>query len=583
MDETIGVKGGANDQRRRMIISREQKRMLEEYEEERQIAELEKEVKKKQIFTLIKALPIVIGGNVVQTIHDTAVGKKKEDKEEENSRWRIKEYTSDVSATSREEEARKKEERRKKIIVLPTGEKAVVYIHIPEEHHIEDSIPEKEEKKEPSSPVVQQEMKIPPVTEEKRESFTPAKPVGVGVLPPKESTSIPFIPKKKIEDYTEQEIADAEIVDVESFIDRELTATDLSQLSKEDVKKIEQLKSRRIIEEYEKQLKDIRYELRKIIFEYNVLVDKDEEVVLSKDAEIILERLSEVIDKIEELKRKIKIEDLEKYDDNYIYYLIEGYLKEFKDKRVIKEIEDSPLYIMIAEKLDELEEKRGKFSKSVEEKKERLEEKEEDFEKLKDQYLSIDRINNQLLEFQYEQDRVLRDIQEKVRNATTETERVTEEVQGMNQQSRRLLRMLSLQLFLPGPRVAKRFAASAAAYLYFMNNIIRPKTQTKRYRVIVVKDYHDEIKNSMMALEDAIHLLTRTSDQIDKMMRDLEYYYKDYLEYLPDAKELLSNLRKIKSEVEEKEYEMQKIKAQQEKELEKNDAKVKTMGEYPVN
>jgi hypothetical protein len=58
MDETIGVKGGHNDQRRTMIITRENKKKLEEYEEQREIEELEKKVKKQQIYTLVKTLPI---------------------------------------------------------------------------------------------------------------------------------------------------------------------------------------------------------------------------------------------------------------------------------------------------------------------------------------------------------------------------------------------------------------------------------------------------------------------------------------------------------------------------------------------
>ena len=46
---------------------------------------------------------------------------------------------------------------------------------------------------------------------------------------------------------------------------------------------------------------------------------------------------------------------------------------------------------------------------------------------------------------------------------------------------------------------------------------------------------------------------------------------------------MLSNLQKIKRNLKEKEFEMQKIKEKQQKELEKNNAKVLTRGKYPVN
>lgn len=559
MDETIGVKGGANDRRRSMIISRNQKKKLEQYEEEREIAELEKKVKKKQFYTLIKTLPIVVGGGTIQTLHDVATGKIR-DIEEEN-KIRLKEYDGDVSKYTKEEF---EEKRRRKIITTPTGEKIVVYIETPIEEkktsiqplkHVSENTKENEDIFIPIKEETKKE-KISKTTKKKETTKTTTGPkVGIG----------------------------EEQVELEEFIDKELSTVDFSNLSQSAQETLGKLKSRKIVEEYEKQLKDIRYELRKVIYEYNVLVEDSEEVVLSKDAEIILDRLSEIIDKIEELKKKIKIDSLEQYDDNYVYTLIEGYLSDFHDKKLVEEIEDSPLYVMLEEKLEELDKKRGNFSKKVEDKKEKLEEREIDFEEMKKKYSSLNQLNNQLLEFQYDQNRILKEIQERVRNSLTESERVKEEVVGMTRQSRRLLRLLSLQMFLPGPKAAKGASAAAAAYLYFMKNVIKPNTKTTRYKVIMVQDYHDQIKSSIDSINDAIRLLGKTTIQIDKMIRDIKNEFGDYIGKVPECDELLNNLKKIKREMEEKEYEMNRIKREQELELEKNDAKVKKRGEYAVN
>ena len=557
MDETIGVKGGANDRRRTMIISRNQKKKLKQYEEEREIAELEKKVKKKQFYTLIKTLPIVIGGGTIQTLHDVATGKIR-DIEEEN-KIRLKEYDGDVSKYTKEEF---EEKRRRKIITTPTGEKIVVYIETP--------IEEKKKKHIEYVPVDIKEMRDVPISlkeEPKKEKISK-------VSKKEEKKKTTTGPKVGIGE---------EQVELEEFIDKELSTVDFSNLSQSAQETLGKLKSRKIVEEYEKQLKDIRYELRKVIYEYNVLVEDSEEVVLSKDAEIILDRLSEIIDKIEELKKKIKIDSLEQYDDNYVYTLIEGYLSDFHDKKLVEEIEDSPLYVMLEEKLEELDKKRGNFSKKVEDKKEKLEEREIDFEEMKKKYSSLNQLNNQLLEFQYDQNRILKEIQERVRNSLTESERVKEEVVGMTRQSRRLLRLLSLQMFLPGPKAAKGASAAAAAYLYFMKNVIKPNTKTTRYKVIMVQDYHDQIKSSIDSINDAIRLLGKTTIQIDKMIRDIKNEFGDYIGKVPECDELLNNLKKIKREMEEKEYEMNRIKREQELELEKNDAKVKKRGEYAVN
>ena len=125
MNETIGAKGGVNDRRRQMRISREQKKKLEDFEEQREIAELEQKVRKKQFYTLIKTLPIVVGGGLVQTLYDTATGRK-HDTEEENSKWRIKEYDGDVTHMTPEEFREK--QKRKRVITTPTGEKIIVYV-----------------------------------------------------------------------------------------------------------------------------------------------------------------------------------------------------------------------------------------------------------------------------------------------------------------------------------------------------------------------------------------------------------------------------------------------------------------------
>ena len=65
---------------------------------------------------------------------------------------------------------------------------------------------------------------------------------------------------------------------------------------------------------------------------------------------------------------------------------------------------------------------------------------------------------------------------------------------------------------------------------------------------------------------------------IDKLSKE----FKDYLGVIPEADELLYNLNKIKSELNEKEYEMDKLKKEQKKVLEDNNVKVLTRGDYQM-
>ena len=275
MNETIGVKGGHNDYRRTLTITKKQKDKLKKYQEEKELKELEKEVKKKQVYTVIKTLPLIITGATLNELTKRK-DKQKEDLEEE------KDIVFEDNKPTK-----------KIVIVLKDGTKQVIEVPIKTELN-------QEIKKEEKTTLVQKEEK----KEEKKEE--------IEVLEEKKKTS----------------------------------SINFEELTDKQKDKLQKLQARKIIDVYEKELKDIRYELRNLIIDYNTLVDEEDKIIKSEEEEKLLDRLNYIIKKIEELKEKIKIEDLDKYDDNYIYTLIEEYLSDFKDKKVIKEIKDSPLYIL---------------------------------------------------------------------------------------------------------------------------------------------------------------------------------------------------------------------------------------------
>lgn len=567
MDETIGAKGGYNDRRRTLIITNKQKEKLKEKQQEKELKELEEKVKKQQIYTLIKSLPIAIGGGTFKILYDIGTGKKNIDKQEEYSKWKVKEYDADMSVKSRQE--KEYEKKKKKVVVIqPDGRKVVVLVPIEED--------KKEEKKKIHEEEVNKQEEVIKSNKKKQEKEIEKEVIEYEKIEENKKET-----KKEKEDISfkkqEENILKTETKEIEK--EENISFDDLTPAMKD---KFDKLKARKIIDEYSKQLKDIRYDLRKLISEYNVLVDEKDNAITSKEMEDILDKLSEIIWKVDELKSKIQIDNLDKYDDNYIYTLIEDYLTEFKDKKLISEIKDSPLYIMIAEKLDELDKRKDELNKEVNDKKDELVEKEIDFDKLKEKYYSIDKFNKELIEFQKQQDALLKEVQEKVANAVTVSERVQVEMEAMNLQSRRLLRRLTMAMLFPGTRIARGTALTTAAYLSFVRQILNPRTTTRRYRVINVEDYSSDIEYTISSIEDAIGVLGKTSKQVDKLISQIYDEFKDYIGVIKECDELLSNLQKIKSELAEKEYEMERVKKAQERELEKNNAKVLTRGEYPM-
>ena len=79
MNETIGVKGGKNDRRRTLRITKQAQEKLAAYQKiqhEEELKKLEKKVNFLQMTTLLKTLPIVIIGQVYQTLTENNEQKR---------------------------------------------------------------------------------------------------------------------------------------------------------------------------------------------------------------------------------------------------------------------------------------------------------------------------------------------------------------------------------------------------------------------------------------------------------------------------------------------------------------------------
>lgn len=361
-----------------------------------------------------------------------------------------------------------------------------------------------------------------------------------------------------------------------------LAPTDIPTINLNGFPSVQLLKNRKIIEEYEKKLKDIRYELRKLMFEYNALEDESEKLYTKKEAEELLDRLSYIIKKIENLKEKIKVDNLDKYDDNYIYTLIEDYLEEFKDKKVVKEIKDSDLYILISDKIDEIDKKKNSLNKKVESRKEYLKEKEINFEEIKEKYYDYNEFNNMLMRFQFEQDKLLLDLKYKMDRAVNIEEKVERKITALSEQSKKILSMMRTQMFLPGARGTKRTTTMAGLFMYFMKSVLNDEKNKKKYKVVTVADYKYEIEKSIEDINDINTMLNKTKKQVDKMIKKFKEDYSEFMGVIPECDKLLSNLESVKEQLSEREYEIAKIKSEQTKNLAKNEAQVKKIGKYEM-
>lgn len=559
MNETIGEKGGRRDRKRTIIITSENKKKLKEYYKKKKklkLEKLEREVKNLQLASFLVAVPISIAGN----IYDAMFHVIDETKEEEKEKGLQKELRDKAKGLQVEElhqtEKLELSETSTYIEDYQTNDRKFTDYGYPKT--IEGKmIVSLTDNKKLNSVKTNIEITLPPQIAKTQVSLTENNKLG------------------KKEDILNQTNQESKIEVLEEKQDTiPMPAAGMSFIENTVFQKAQ---DKTLVVKYEEKFKDIREELKELIYEYNVLAQETNDIYTSKEAENILHQLNMVIKKLEELKGKIKVEVADLENENYLIELVDGYIESFKNKKIVDEVKDSALYIMLADKVEELTTKTGSLNTKLEDKKEELELDEEKIETLKDAYYNYDNFNNQLISFQYEQDFMLKELEQRVQESTSITEQVEYRIQLMTKQSKRLLKMLALPMMIPGGRSAKAMATATAAYMYFMKNLMNPRLQQKKYRIISVTDYSREIENNISKVSDAINLIGKTSDKLEEMITKLEKDFKDYIDEIPECKELLSNLNKLLSELKQKEEELVKTKSKQENLLEKNNQKVKTL------
>lgn len=532
MNTKTEVKDCTNNQKRTMKVTKQEKKKLLEYnriDQQTKIKELEQKVKKSQIMTFLKILPMITIGEVITTLTEPP----KEEKEKQQLQ-ELKEHLNKSGVFSEK-------------ITKEVGDELDEQIKYLEE----------QKKVDPEGITIfpkktQNNVKIPLENEEILE---------IDLDNPSKTETYPSTLQK----HSRVEVKEAQQTTIP------IKEVKLSQAEE----KLDRLKNHKIVEEYENNLKDARKDLRDLTFEYNLLEQQTNQAMNSAETEELLEKLNTVIKRVEELKKLLQIENISQYDANDLYALIEDHLKDFKDKKSVLEIKDSNLYILMAEKVEELEKRKTSLEEKIKTKKEELEMNEKQLEEIKEKYFDFEKFSTKLLQFQNEQDTILKEINEKLAKATTLKEKVEIQVTSIRRRNRSLLSLIAEQMMIPGARSAKRIAIATAISLFFMKTTMQQETRVKKYKVINVTDYQKEIETSLTQLNDISLLLKKTSRQLDKIISDFKREYQQYFAIVPECKALLNDLERVKDSLSEKEYELEKIKGKQQQNLEKNNVQVK--------
>lgn len=348
-------------------------------------------------------------------------------------------------------------------------------------------------------------------------------------------------------------------------------------------KELENVKDKKLIKHYEEKLKEKRVEIKLLAASIPLSVGTD---IYYEKADEIYKKINIVLSKLNDLEQKIKV-DGNLYDDNYINYLVDSYTKEFDDGRLVAEIKNSELYRDISIKIEQLEEEKAKIKRLVSEKQKDLDseeiinnetettsyninttskcpEEEKIIEEAPEETdnFSFDDEKKEYDKFLDQQEHIKIEEEREEAKARSEIENYKLRIAAIKKQCEFLKRMIiKRSLVKPTVRNAKLITVTVLASIYNMRNILRNKKFRRRRKRLTRIEYTKAIENDPNEISNVSILINKSYQQIDALISEIKTKFSSFnaIEY----QSLISDLEEIKRILEEREYEIERVRKRQ--------------------
>lgn len=348
-------------------------------------------------------------------------------------------------------------------------------------------------------------------------------------------------------------------------------------------KELENVKDKKLIKHYEEKLKEKRVEIKLLAASIPLSVGTD---IYYEKADDIYKKINIVLSKLNDLEQKIKV-DGNLYDDNYINYLVDSYTKEFDDGRLVAEIKNSELYRDISIKIEQLEEEKAKIKRLVSEKQKDLDseeiinnetetnsyninttskypEEEKIIEEAPEETdnFSFDDEKKEYDKFLDQQEHIKIEEEREEAKTRSEIENYKLRIAAIKKQCESLKRMITKRsLVKPTVRNAKLITVTVLASIYNMRNILRNKKFRRRRKRLTRIEYTKAIENDPNEISNVSILINKSYQQIDALISEIKTKFSSFntIEY----QSLISDLEEIKRILEEREYEIERVRKRQ--------------------
>ena len=336
--------------------------------------------------------------------------------------------------------------------------------------------------------------------------------------------------------------------------------------SKDDEEKLDneisKIKSKKILEEYEDKLKDLRYKLRTSYYEQSIL-DEVKELEDNPSNEN-LKKINKLIDKLDDYKENISINTKYLVEENYIKELVNEDMKKIQEESLLVEESASDVFKSIDSKVEEIKKIENNIKENIEQEKIWKNIDEEKLEELKEKDLNIEKHKNDLIKFQDEEDKITKVVQEKIKKETNIFEKERIKLSGMSIGSAIAIRNVRRNMRPIGVRSGRKIFNFITTYLYYFSMINTVKPIRNRYKKLDLNKYQKEVEKSLEEIDKVLIDIKKTGKKLEKTIKEFIMKYEKYSN-TSEYKSILDNLMQMDKALKEKEYEIEQIKKQEEK------------------
>lgn len=341
-----------------------------------------------------------------------------------------------------------------------------------------------------------------------------------------------------------------------------------------------------IVNEINNILDEKQYDLKKLSFEFEVLIDKANDTVDSTEIDEIQKEIDKLLEKIKQIYKELELltsssafQDVYKIQDTYLTSIIDEYISsETENKNVaeqVSQIESNKEYQGIINKIIEIDYEKDKLNKKLDDKKKYYQIRDDEFERWKEDYINVDDVTSYLKRMVEDSERILSDIDEKIRKSVTVTEIVETKVRNSLTLMGKALLFMSFLKKKPTINTPTFTAVSAFTAISLINDILKPKmVVTKKYQTDLI-DYSDKINTAINNTGEVAQLIDNNISDIQVLKQKFQKNFSEYRNDISEYDDFMLKLNDIEKEMSRQKRVIEKTTHDLNNQYDKNIEKVK--------